>query len=389
MKVLTSTSVAVIAVIAVIAIAAAGLAGSGFYLYRVESATVDISLPAWKLESWAEVHGATTGGQFRTQRAQVTLTATVTGTATGSVLVGAGQFATGYVVVNHHCTLPDMTCTVAAAPRGSVVCRTPSLPNPPTTISACYVLEAAATCLCGERVPVRAQYSGSSWNTAAYTINLAVWNEPYGAAADVSNPAPITGGGDGTPVTAVSQSDIDSASASARSQLSVDLQSALLVAGGGLEHLIPDGAPQITVASSVAAGARTKTFQVTATGTLGATEFRDSDAAAQIAQGIDQWVPKGYRLNGAPVVIDYKVLSADEQGRVVVDGKAVDYLVPAFSLEVLRSRLRGATVASARALIETVAPGSQVDIRLGPAAMPVLPIDSARITVLITLRPAG
>lgn len=386
MRLLTATSVAVIAAIA---IAAAGLAGSGFYLFRVESATVDITLPAWKLESLAEVHGATTGGQFRTRRAHVTLTSTVTGTATGSVLVGGGQFATGYVVLNHHCILPGMTCTVSGAPRGSLVCRSPSLPNPPTTISTCYVLQAAATCLCGESVPVRAQYSGSSSNTAANTINLAAWNEPYGAAVDVSNPAPITGGGDGTPVTAVSQADIDSASASARAQLSVDLQSALLVAGGGLVHLILDGVPQMTVTSGAAPGARTKTFQVTATGTLGATEFLDSDAAAQIAKGIDKWVPNGYRLNGAPLVTDYQVLSADEQGNVTVDGKATDYLVPTLSLAALRSRLRGVSVAAARAMIETAAPGSQVDIRLRPGAVPLLPIDGARIYVQVTLRAAG
>ena len=378
MKILLAAGIAVIAI--------AGLGTAGF-LTSVESATINISLPAWRLDSWAEVHGAPSGGQFQTQRQQVTLTETTTGTASGSVGLG-GSYATGSVVLNHSCRPGYAGCTVLPALPGYNVCRGPQLPNPPQTLNICYVLQGGATCFCGESVRIRAYGPGSGSNMPANSINVIGWNEPYGTDVYVSQPAPITGGGDPTFYPSVRQSDIDAAAASARAQLSTDLLSSLLVRGGGLMHLIPDGTPHMTVTPNVAAGARTKTFQVTATGSLGATEFQDAEAQAVIAKRMDQWVPKGYRLNGAPVVTEYQVASADEQGDVTVSGRATDYMIPSFSLETLRSQLRGAGVGTARAMIEAAVPASRVEIQLTPATSPVLPLNSARISFSFEVRAA-
>lgn len=367
-------------------IALAGLLGSGgLFLFSVESATVDISLPAWRLDSWVEAHGAPSGGEFQTHRGQVTLTESVGGTATGSVLVGAGRYATGYVVLGQYCILPGMTCPQPyPALSGYQVCQPPNAGR----LNICYVLQAGASCFCGERVPVRALGPGSGSNLPANRVTAVTWSEPYGTAVTVNNPAPISGGTDGTPSPMVTQADINAASASARAQVSADLLSTLLVEGGGLTHVIPDGTPQIAVTSNVVAGARTNTFQVTATGTLGATEFRDSDAQAVIAKGMNRWVPHGYRLNGGPVVTDYQVEDWNQQGNITVSGTATDYMVANFSIDALRSSLRGVSLAAARSLVEAAAPGSRVDIRLRPVASPMLPLDASRISISLALHPA-
>lgn len=378
----TAWPVKILIVAGLVVMVIAGL-GSAVYLSAVESATVSITLPAWQLSSFTVLRGAPSGGDFRTQRAQITLTDSTTGIATGSVISG-GTYATGYVVFNGHCIPANVFCTFTPSPPGAFVCAV----NPGRT-APCYSLLSTVTCFCGEKVPVRAQGVGAWYNVPRNSIYLLSWNpDTTNGFAAPYNPQPIAGGTDPSPSPAVTQSDIDAAYASARAQLSIDLQSALLVKGGGLIHVIPDRAPQMTVTSNVAAGARTNTFQVTATGTLGATEFQDSDALALIAKGIDRWVPSGYRLNGAPVVTQYKIESHTETGEVTVSGEALDSVLPKFSIDTLRSRLRGVSVDAARAMIETVAPVSLVEINLRPAAAPILPLDASRIVIVVTIRPA-
>jgi hypothetical protein len=133
----------------------------------------------------------------------------------------------------------------------------------------------------------------------------------------------------------------------------------------------------------VSAGANSNTFQITASGTLGATAFADADAKAVIANTLVQGVPRGYQLNGPAQIGDYQIETSDPQGNVNVTATVSGYAMRSISVDSLRSSLRGLDSAAARRLIETVAPGSAVEIALAPATAPWLPFNADHITIVV------
>jgi hypothetical protein len=160
----------------------------------------------------------------------------------------------------------------------------------------------------------------------------------------------------------------------------------LHVEAQGLRY-VSDSVPAVVVSSNVVAGARSGTFQVTESGTLGATAFRDADAQRLMERALSDQVPDGFRLGTTPEISDYKIQDSNEQGDVTVTGKASGSLVAKFSIDSLRSNLRGLDIAAARQAIDSVAPGSLVEIRLAPVLAPWLPLNAGHISISIVLRP--
>jgi hypothetical protein len=358
---------------AVVLVAAVGAGGAFGFLFLSETAAIRITTPDSYVETTAAVRGALADGQFRTERLQVALTESANGTATG-VARTAATYATGYVVFNTSSCLPSNYCPPAPAKPGYEVCRVN-----PAGGAWCYVLQSAVSCYCGERVPVRARGPGATFNAPADSVTYVGWVNPY---VTVTNPAPITGGVDPWSSPVVQQSDLDAVRATASSQLTADLQSALQQKAQNL-HYIADAAPALTVSSDVSAGAHNNTFQVTVSGTLGATAFADADAKGVIANTLVEGVPRGYQLKGPAQIVDYQVETSDPQGNVNITGMASGYVVRSISVDSLRSRLRGLDSAAARRLIETVAPGSAVEIGITPAAAPWLPLNADHITIVV------
>ena len=358
---------------AVVLVAAAGAEGAFGFLFFSETAAIRITTPDRYIETTAGVRGAVTGGQFRTDRLQVVLTESATGTATG-VTGTAATYATGYVVFNTSSCLPSNYCPPPPAKPGYEVCRVN-----PAGGAWCYILQSAVTCYCGERVPVRARGPGSTFNAPANSVTYLGWANPF---VTVTNPAPITGGADAWSSPVVQQSDVDAVRATVTSQLTADLQSALQQKAQN-RHYISDAAPALTVSSDVSAGAHNSTFQLTISGTLGATAFADADVKAAIDNALVAGVPRGYQLKGPTQIADYQIEASDPQGDVIITGKASGYVMRSISLDSLRSRLRGLDSAAAHRLIETVLPGSAVEIRLAPASAPWLPLNADHIKIVI------
>ncbi len=349
-------------------------AGNVFaYLFLIETAAVRITTPNSYVETTATVHGALTGGQFKTERLQVALTESAQGAATG-VAQTAATYAMGYVVFNKSYCSPSNYCPPSPAKPGYEVCRVN-----PAGGAWCYILQSAVTCYCGEKVPVRARGPGSTFNAPANSVNYVGWLNPY---VTVDNPAPITGGANASSSPVVQQSDLDAVRAALSSQVSADLQSALEQKAQD-RHYIADATPALTVSSDLSAGAYNSTFRVTVSGTLGATAFADADVKALIANALVARVPAGYQLNGPARISDYQIQTSDPQGDVNVTARASGYVVPSVSINLLRSRLRGLDSGAARNLIETVAPGSAVEIRLAPAPALWLPLNADRITIVV------
>jgi len=365
-----------IASVAVVLVLVCGVAASAAYVFGVESATVRIATHAWTLDSWVTLHGAPTGGQFQTGRVKASLTETATGTATGTAR-SAGRYATGYVVFAYICPAGGAGCKPPPIGPDYPVCRVPD----PSNGVLCYATQVIVTCFCGERVPVRARAPGAAFNVPANALNGVTGNTAIGAIS-VRNPAPISGGSDGVAVTVVTQTDINSAAAALTTRLRTDLQAALPRATSG-QHVVPDGSAPVTVSTSVAAGARASTFEVTATGTLGGTTFRDADVQPLIAESLNHFVPAGFRLRAAPSVSEYRVEDSDQRGNVTVSGKVEGDLVSIFSVDSLRVELRGQDLGVARAIVEAAAPESKVDIRTTPLGLPWLPMNAARISIVV------
>ena len=368
-----------IGLVAVVLVAAAGAGGVFGFLIFSETAAIRITTPETYIETTAAVRGSLTGGQFRTERLQVALTESANGTATG-VTRTAASYATGYVVFNKNSCLPSNYCPPAPAQPGYEVCRVN-----PAGGAQCYVLQSAVTCYCGDRVAVRARGPGSIFNAPANSVNYVGWINPY---VTVDNPGPITGGANASSSPVVQQSDLDSVRIAVSSQLTADLQSALRQKAQNL-HYVADAAPALTVSSDVNAGANSSTFQVTVSGTLGGTAFADPDAKALIASALVEKVPAGYQLTGPEQIADYQIQTSDPQGDVTVTGRASGYVMPRVSVTSLQSRLRGLDSGAARRFIETVAPGSAVEIRLAPAPAPWLPLNADHITILVVARPTA
>src|SRR5258708_1486145 len=138
--------VGVIGVLVALAVLAA-LAGAGT-LAMTETASVRVSMPTLRLESAGTVHGATTGASLVTQRLQVSITESRSGTA--SLVTVPGKYATGYVEFGYlPCGLGCPNPSPFYRPAGSAV---------GTADGKIYVLLSAATCFCAgnQQVPVRA-----------------------------------------------------------------------------------------------------------------------------------------------------------------------------------------------------------------------------------------
>lgn len=352
--------------VALVAVAAVG--GVLSCLWLAERATITITVPERYVATSSTVHGALTGAQFKTQRLQVALTESATGTATGRIS-GGGTYATGFVEFG--C---QTACPPAPAKPGYQVCRII-----PTGGTPCYALEKAVTCFCGEFIPVRAVGPGSWYNAPKGTVDAFGWTA---SPATVINTQPISGGTDGWSSPVVLQSDIDATWASVSAQITTDLQSALQEKAQNL-HYFADSAPKLTLSSNVGAGTRTGTFQVTVSGTLGATGFADSDALAAMVNTLNEQLPVGFQRYGSAHVSGFKVEAADARGNVDVTGTVSGYAIPVIQVDPLRTGFRGLDSATARARVESLLPGSAVQIRMSPVPLPWLPLRAGQITVVV------
>lgn len=362
-----------IAGLALFVLVALSVAGAGWFVSS-ETALVRIWTPERHVQTVTTVRGATADGQFKTQRLQVSISETATGSGSG-IAKTAATYATGWVVFNGSCTQPYPLCPPAPAPAGHEVWSF----NHTTGEHWGYVLLQTVTCFCGEKVPVRAEIAGSGPNTAAGTVNYIGFGMGYWQGT-VNNPDPITGGANATSSPVVLQSDIDATKGSVAAQISDDVKAAIEAKARGL-HYVADGAPVISIASSVAAGAHAATFAVTATGSLGATAFADSDLAPLIAGALEPNVPTGFQLVGSPVLSGYKIESFDAQGNIMVTVTVAGNVAPFVSRPILRQRLRGVDMNAARQVVEAAVPGGRVEITIWPRQMPRLPFNDKNISI--------
>ena len=128
---------------------------------------------------------------------------------------------------------------------------------------------------------------------------------------------------------------------------------------------------------------------MTMTGAVGATAFSDSQATSLIRAALDAKIPAGQQLTSDSVQITWQILQTSPNGDVTVNGTALGFITPKVSTDTLRARVRGLSPSEARKALERAVPGSSVEIRITPVAVPWLPLVAEHIAITVVVKPLG
>jgi hypothetical protein len=341
-------------------------------LLVMETATVKLSVPPQKLVANITLSGGQTSGDLRTQHIAATVTEAQDGTAS-TVQVGPTN-ATGQVLFS--CTSAQCASPLTV-PAGTIVTTSKSLG---------YSTQAAATVTRTQpaTVAVRATASGTAWNTARDTIT--VINDSPNPDLHVNNPAAIAGGTDAHPAPVIQQSDFDSVRTSLAAKVTDALGVALTAKAFQMTY-VADGPPVLTVISNHKVGEQVSSFTMTMTGTIGAIAFSDTEARALMRSALEAKIPQGQQLTSDPIQFTWQVQRSSPNGELTVTGTATGFVTPKLSTNTLRARIRGLSPADATKSLQRAVPGSKVEIRISPVAVPWLPLIAEHITMTVVGAP--
>jgi hypothetical protein len=350
------------------------LAAVGSVLYT-ETATVKLSVPPQRIGVSVTLSGGQAGANLQTQPIHAAVTDSQQGSAS-SVQI-APTYASGRVVF--HCS-PACKSSPLNIPQGTLISTAKSLG---------YSTQAAATVTSttdSAPIAVRATAPGKAWNADAGALTT-IANSPDGN-LHVTNSAAIAGGADARTAQVIQQSDFDAVRNALTAKINDELAAALKVNAQGLSY-IADALPVINITSDHHVGEETTTFTISMTGTTGAIAFSDSQAQALLRSALQARMSPHEQLTSDPIQTAYGLGPTNAAGDVIVIGKATGYVIPALSPASLRSQIRALTPAQAARSLQNTAPGSLVEIRISPSAVPWLPVVADHISVTVIVEPAA
>jgi hypothetical protein len=362
------------------------LAAAGGSLLYMETASVKLTVKPQGIEAFVTLAGGPSGGALPTQRFEASVTESQQGSAS-TVQVGAA-YASGFVRFTYNCTT-NCISPAAYMPAGTIVTNAGSFG---------YATQGDATINASSgtaSVAVRATGLGATWNSAPETLTTIVSSNRYGHDLTVTNPAAISGGADGRLAQVIQQSDYDVVRNALTAKVNNELGLALFASSKGSLYA-GDSQVAYTVTSDHAVGDETPSFTITVSGTVGASAFSESQANAILLAALKAKVPPGYELTNDRVQIIFHgrqvaVPRTDVMNTgtdVVLAGQADAFVIPALTPQLLRSQIKGLSADSAARSIQRMAPGSRVEIRVSPAAMPWLPFIGEHIAVTVVVEPA-
>lgn len=354
-------------VVAYVLSAVAVLVAAGASILLVETATVKLSVPPKRVAALV-----TLSSGLPTQ--QITANVTDSQQGVGSTVQIGAKYASGQVVF--HCS---PACQNAVTlPAGTLITSAKSLG---------YATQSAVTLTAtfdSTPVGVRATAPGASWNAEASTLTI-VPNGPD-ANLHVTNPAAIAGGADSRIVQAIQQSDFDAVRNVLTAKVNDELVAALMVNAAGMKY-VADPAPAITITSDHNVGDEVATFSITMTGTIGAIAFSESQAQALLRSALQAQISSSEVLTNDPIQAVYQVGDGGAASHAVLIAKAGGFAIPKLSTQSLRAQIRGLTPAQAARSLQSQAPGSTVEIRISPNAIPWLPVVGDHISITVVAQP--
>lgn len=346
------------------------LGGAVGTLITVERAVVRISVaPAAVHVDGVVLNGASQGRNLPTRHLEASASQSLTIASSTRQL--PATFAAGYV--SFWCS-PMTSC-----PSGYTVAAGTLLGS--VSGEKYYTMGSASfpSCQPSSPVAIRAAIAGSAGNAGAGSVL-------YGALPSyihVSNPAWIGGGSDARTVPVVQQSDIDAATATLTARLDPDLKTQLRGEAGPLNYL-PVGSPTFETTSNAHAGDTAASVTVTVTGTLRGVAFSTASAQAVLRSALLANAPAGSQLGTGRIETTYSIDPTSGELSAAASGLTV----PAVDANALTLALRGESLAAATARLERAVPGSAVNIRTTPVAMPWLPMLRDNISLVVVTTPA-
>ena len=199
---------------------------------------------------------------------------------------------------------------------------------------------------------------------------------------------------DGRSAQVIQQSDYDAVLNALTVKVTNELGAGLLTNSRG-KFYVGDSQPDVTATSDHKVGDETASFTIKVSGAIGASAFSIDDANVILLAALKAKVPHGEELTDDPVQFIFQgrqvgsnadVLATGND--VLVTGKADGYVVSKLSPQSLKSQIRGLSPTDAASSLERNAPGSRVEIRTSPAAMPWLPVMADHISLTVVVEPA-
>lgn len=336
----------------------------------IETAAVKVTVPPQRLETNLTL-------RVTTQHIDAQATESQRGT-TSTVAVDAKP-ASGQVVFTLKCTTALPCQPIEHLPAGTIVATAKGLTYA-TDFPAMFVGSGTAT------VGVQAVSPGAAGNTAKDTVTVIV--SKHQAGMTVTNPDVIKGGDDPHRAQAIQQLDLDALQAALTAKVTDELAAALQAKAQGMDFVL-DGPPMLDNTTDHAVGDEVPAFTMTITGKLGAVAFSDSAAQSLMRSALEPRVPAGYQLAQDPIQARYQLQPAGENGNARIAADAVGVATAKPSQQAFTSKLKGLSLRDAHDQIQHRFPGSQVDIRVKPVALPWLPIIPEHINLTVLTGQTG
>jgi hypothetical protein len=337
-----------------------------------ETATVTITAAPQRLQTNVLINVAA-------QHIDADITRSRHGTA--SVINGPAAYASGEVTFTYRCPATIVCKPVPYVLAGMVVASAEAVRY--VTLAPALFTGPGETA----NAPVAAITPGAAGNTGAHTITI-IEHNPDPGQLTVDNHSPITGGADPPMTQVIQQSDIDAVQRDLISTIADELNAALIGKAPGMVFVM-DAPPSFDVRVDHAVGDAVATFTMTITGKAGAVAFSGSSAQALIRSALQPIIHPGYELPRSPIQATYQITQVVTNGSVTVRAAVVTAATPTLSAERLRARLKGLSLVDARYELEREFPGSQIDIRLKPVALPFLPLIAGHISPTLIVGPAS
>jgi hypothetical protein len=347
-----------------------------------QTAAIKIAVPPQRLEANVALNSG--GANLAVQHLEVEFADAAQGTATGAVPVSA-TFATGWVEFRLDCNMnyPSPTCPWPSLtlPAGTIVATTGGIRY--GTLSAVTLKWPPPNLFA--QVRIRAIVPGAAGNTGRDTIKV-IENNPR-SDLSVNNRYDASGGANARVAQVIQQSDVDAVQVALAARATYELGTAMMARANGLTYVV-DGSPSLDFTLDRAVGDEAQAFTLAVTGKQGARAFSESEAKTILQSALRQLVLPGYELALDSVRANYQFVRTADSPEVTVSAAAVGYALPNLSMPAERARLKGLSIADAQGRLSRDFPGSSIDIRTQPFALPWLPLTGGHINLTVVVEPA-
>jgi Baseplate J-like protein len=228
--------------------------------------------------------------------------------------------------------------------------------------------------------PIAATSPGASGNVGPNTVT-ALDYQGVPSCISVTNPDATSGGADEQKKTVLQTSDVETARSSLDAQLRKQIGDDLAKQTQNGEKLSDQVVFQpADFATDHHVGDEVTDFSATMKLSGEGAFYSTADVDKAFADLLAKKVPADKQLTDNPIKTDYAISNASSGGHLTFMGSASAFLAPKIDFEQVKARLVGRTLSTAKSDLGRL-PVKSVDIKESPFKLPLMPLQSSRITV--------